>query len=288
MDPTFLLIQALNGLQYGLLLFLTASGLTLVLGIMGVINLAHGAFYMIGAYLALTLTSATGSLFWALVLGVPAGAVLGLVIERLFIAPLHGRDHLAQVLVTFGLILVAAEVRSLIWGNDVHGVAVPAPLAGGLPLTDVLDWPIYRAFVSGVCVVLAGVMALVLRYSRLGMRIRAAASRPATIDLLGLDARALHALVFSAGIALAVLAGGLAAPIESVYPGMGDGVLILSFVVVAIGGLGSVRGAFLAALAVGLVTVLGRSLVPELSGAAVYALMAAVLLWRPAGLFGRA
>lgn len=287
LDPVFILIQLLNGVQYGLLLFLIASGLTLIFGIMGVINLAHGSFYMIGAYLALSLTQFTGNLFLAVVLGIPIAIVLGLIVERLLITHLYDRDHLYQVLLTFGLILIFNELQSVIWGDDPHGVPIPEILNGALPLTDVLSYPYYRIFVSLACLALAVGMYFVIQRTRLGMMIRAGASNREMVETLGINIRLLYAVVFSIGITLAAVAGMLAAPIESVYPGIGEQVLIICFVVVVIGGIGSIKGAFLGALAIGIADVFGQAFVPEFASVAVYALMAVVLIWRPSGLFGR-
>ncbi|MDD9879042.1 MAG: branched-chain amino acid ABC transporter permease [Magnetovibrio sp.] len=287
MDWLFLLIQTMNGIQYGLLLFLIASGLTLVFGIMGIINLAHGSFYMIGAYLAFSFTQMTGSLLWAIVLGIPATLVLGVVIERFFIVHLYHRDHLQQVLLTFGLILIFNELQLVIWGGDPNGVPVPEILAGSIPVSETLSYPVYRLFLSAVCLVLAGIMMVVIQKTRLGMRIRAGASNRRMVEALGVNVRALYAVVFSVGVTLAGVAGMLAAPVETVYPGMGEQILIVSFVVVVIGGIGSIKGAFLGALAIGLADVYGQVYLPEIASVAVYALMAAILLWRPEGLFGR-
>jgi branched-chain amino acid transport system permease protein len=287
MDFFIILIQVLNGVQYGLLLFLIAGGLTLIFGIMGVINLAHGSFYMIGAYLALSLTAMTGDLLTAVLVGLPIAIVLGLVIERLFIARLYHRDHLHQVLLTFGLILIFNELQSVIWGDDPHGVPIPAFLDISLPLTETLSYPVYRLFLSGACLLLAGGLYLVIQRTRLGMMIRAGASNSEMAEALGVNIRLLHASVFSIGVTLAAVAGMLAAPVESVYPGIGEQVLIISFVVVVIGGIGSIKGAFVGALMIGLADVFGQVFLPEFSSVAVYALMAAVLVWRPAGLFGR-
>jgi branched-chain amino acid transport system permease protein len=281
------LIQVLNSVQYGLLLFLVASGLTLIFGIMGVINLAHGSFYMVGAYLGFSLSALTGSLWLALPIGVVLAALLGLVLEKLFISRLYGRDHLQQVLLTFGLILVFEELRSLIVGDDVHGVAIPALLDGSVPLTDTLSYPFYRLFISAVCLVLAALMYVGIQKTRVGMMIRAGASNPEMTEALGINIRWVHALVFAAGVALAAFAGLIAAPISSVYPGMGNQVLIICFVVVVIGGIGSLKGALVAALLIGFVDTFGKILVPEFAGVAVYLLMAIVLLVRPAGLFGK-
>ena len=287
MDWLFLLIQTLNGVQYGLLLFLIASGLSIVFGIMGVINLAHGSFYMIGAYLAFSLTELTGSLLYAILLGIPMTMVLGFVVERSFIIHLYHRDHLQQVLLTFGLILIFNELQQIIWGGDPNSVPMPTMLTGAIPLSDTLSYPVYRLFLSGVCLVLAGAMYVVIQHTRLGMRIRAGASNRAMIEALGINIRLLYSIVFAIGVALAGTAGMLAAPVETVYPGMGEQILIVSFVVVVIGGIGSIRGAFIGALAIGLADVYGQVFLPDLASVAVYGLMAGVLLWRPTGLFGR-
>jgi branched-chain amino acid transport system permease protein len=281
------LIQILNSVQYGLLLFLVASGLSLIFGIMGVINLAHGSFYMIGAYLGFTLAQWTGSLWLALPLGIVLAAALGLLLEWTLISKLYRRDHLYQVLLTFGLILVFEELRSVLVGDDVHGVATPSILAASLPLTDTLSYPVYRLFISAVCLALAGLMYVVLQKTRLGANIRACASNPEMAQSLGLDIRWIHALVFAAGVALAAFAGMIAAPVSSVFPGMGNQVLIICFVVVVIGGIGSLKGALVAALLIGFVDTFGKVLFPEFAGVAVYLLMAVVLLFRPSGLFGR-
>lgn len=283
----FTLIQLLNAVQYGLLLFLVASGLTLVFGIMGVINLAHGSFYMLGAYLAFSLTELTGSLWLAILLGVPLSVVFGLALERVFIAWLYERDHLYQVPLTYGLILIIEEMRSILWGDDVHGVKVPSFLDFSIPLHGALSYPAYRLFISTVCLALAAAMAVVLKRTRLGMRIRAGAANREMVQSLGIDIRLLYAVVFASGVALAALAGMIAAPAASVFPGMGNQVLIVSFVVVVIGGIGSVWGALAAALLIGLVDTFGKVFVPDYAGVAIYVLMAAILLWRPEGLFKR-
>jgi len=281
-------IQLLNALQYGLLLFLVASGLTLIFGIMGIINLAHGSFYMIGAYMAFTLSSLTGSLMTAIVLGVVLAVLLGVFLEWALFSHLYKRDHLEQVLLTYGLILVFEELRSIIVGNDVHGVAVPALLATSIPLGPTLTYPVYRLFISAVCLVIAGGMYVLIQRTRLGMMIRAGASNREMVQTLGLNIGLVYRLVFALGVALAAFAGMLAAPVSSVYPGMGTQVLIICFVVVVIGGIGSVWGAFAAALLIGLVDTFGKVFVPDYAGVAIYVLMAAILLWRPEGLFRRA
>jgi branched-chain amino acid transport system permease protein len=285
MDLTTFLIQCLNSVQYGLLLFLVASGLTLIFGIMGVINLAHGSFYMIGAYMAFTLASLTGNFALALVLGLVLAVVFGYVLEWLFFSFLYEREHLQQVLMTYGLILVFEELRSIIVGDDVHGVQVPAWLAGGVAIGHDMSYPVYRLFISGVCLVVALGMYALLKKTRLGMTIRAGSVNREMVQSLGVNISLLYRMVFAGGVALAVLAGMIAAPVSSVYPGMGSQVLIICFVVVVIGGIGSIKGALVAALLIGFVDTFGKVFWQQAAGALVYLLMAAILLWRPEGLF---
>jgi branched-chain amino acid transport system permease protein len=286
MDFTTFLIQCLNALQYGLLLFLVASGLTLIFGIMGVINLAHGSFYMIGAYMAYALAPLVGGSFAAtLAVGLVLSVVFGYLLEWVFFSFLYEREHLQQVLMTYGLILVFEELRSLLVGDDVHGVAIPPLLAGSMALSDVQQYPVYRLFVSGVCLVLALGMYFVFTRTRLGMMIRAGSTNREMVQSLGVDIKFLYRVVFAAGVAIAVLAGMVAAPVSSVYPGMGSQVLIICFVVVVIGGIGSIRGALLAALLIGFVDTFGKVLLPQAAGVLVYVLMALILLWKPDGLF---
>ena len=281
------LIQLLNGLQYGLVLFMLAAGLTLIFGIMGVVNLAHGSFYMLGAYLAYALTAQFGSLTAAIVVGVLLAALFGVAMEWLLFRHFYERDHLDQVLRTFGLIYIFEELRSMLWGDDVHGVAVPAALDSAIPLTDTLSYPVYRLMMSGLCLLLAGGLYLLIAKTRLGMKIRAGAFNRDMAEALGVNSRLIQSVVFALGVALAVFAGLVSAPIASVYPNMGSPVLIMCFVVVVIGGIGSVRGALIAALLVGLVDTFGKVLLPSVSGMLVYVLMAGVLLWRPKGLFSQ-
>ncbi|HMM54601.1 MAG TPA: branched-chain amino acid ABC transporter permease [Candidatus Desulfobacillus sp.] len=285
MDFAFFLIQLLNGLQYGLLLFLVASGLTLIFGIMGIINLAHGSFYMVGAYLAWSLASMTNSLVAAIALGVVLTVLLGIALEWLLIRHFYERDHLYQVLLTYGLILVFEEMRSVIWGDDVHGVPVPDLLAYSIPLTEDLSYPVYRLVISAVCLLLALAMYLLIARTRLGMMIRAGSSNREMAQSLGINIKLVYMLIFALGVALAGFAGMINAPLSSVFPNMGGGVLIICFVVVVIGGIGSVKGAMVASLLIGLAETFGQVLVPEVAGMIVYLLMAAVLVWRPEGLF---
>ncbi|MGE0749292.1 MAG: branched-chain amino acid ABC transporter permease [Variibacter sp.] len=283
-----ILIQIVNGLQYGLLIFLAASGLTLVFGIMGVINLSHGSFYMLGAYLALTLTSLLGDIFLALLVGVPLAFAFGAAIEWLFIRHLYARDHLQQVLLTFGLVLIFNEVQRILWGPRPHSVPVPSYLNGSVRLFDIMSYPFYRLVVVGICVLLALAMMLVIQRTRVGRMVRAGESNREMLEALGIDTRWLFRLVFAAGVSLAAAAGIVGAPIESVYPGIGERVLIISFVVVVIGGIGSVRGAFIGALLIGLADAFGKVFLPQFASVVIYALMAGVLVVRPGGLLGRA
>lgn len=285
MDFASFLIQTLNSVQYGLLLFMLAAGLTLIFGIMGVVNLAHGSFYMLGAYLAFSLSAKLGSFTAAIVVGTALSVVFGLVLERLLFRHFYHRDHLDQVLLTFGLIYIFEETRSLLWGDDVHGVPTPSLLAGSIPLTDTLSYPVYRLFMMGVCLLLALALYLLINKTRLGMKIRAGAFNRDMTESLGINIKLIHALVFAIGVALATVAGMIASPISSVYPNMGAPVLIMCFVVVVIGGIGSVRGALIAALLVGFVDTFGKVLLPQVAGMLVYMLMAAVLLFKPEGLF---
>ena len=296
MDLATFCIQLLNAVQYGLLLFLIAAGLTLIFGIMGIINLAHGSFYMVGAYLAWSLSMHFGSLWLAIPAGIVLSVVFGIVIEWLLIRRLYRLGHLQQVLLTYGLILIVEELRSIIWGDDVHGVPVPELLSASIALTDTLSYPVYRLGISAICIVLAALLWLLIQRTRLGMMIRAGAADREMVQSLGIDVDLLYRFVFALGVALAALAGMIAAPVSSVFPGMGNQVLIVCFVVVVIGGIGSIKGALVGALLIGLVDTFGKvvelkigsfRLLPELAGMSVYLLMAVVLLWRPAGLFGK-
>jgi branched-chain amino acid transport system permease protein len=285
--PTFL-VQCLNAVQYGLLLFLVASGLTLIFGIMGVINLAHGSFYMLGAYLAFMLAPAFGDHFGLMLLaGVLLSALFGFVLEWVFFSFLYQREHLQQVLMTYALILVFEETRAIVVGNDVHGVPTPAWLSGSFALGQLMSYPWYRLFASAACIAIAIGLYAVVNRTRLGMMIRAGASNREMVRSLGIDIQLLYRIVFAGGVALAALAGMIAAPMSSVYPGMGSSVLIICFVVVVIGGIGSITGALVASLLVGFVDTFGKVFFAELSGIGVYLLMALVLVWRPEGLMGR-
>ncbi|MEQ9257820.1 MAG: branched-chain amino acid ABC transporter permease [Roseovarius sp.] len=302
MSTTLILIQVLNGLQLGVILFLIAAGLTLVFGVMGFINLAHGVQYMLGAYLAVFLYGLTGSFLAALVLAIPLALVLGLILEFLVFRHLYDRDHLSQVLATFGVILFLNQLVKVIFGPIPLTVPPPAFLDFSFTLVDGLLYPAYRValIVAGLAVALG--LWLVITRTRVGMLIRAGATNPDMVSALGVNVRQLFLIVFGFGAMLAGFAGVMAAPIFSVEPGMGDNLLIVAFVVIIIGGAGSIRGAFVAALLVGLVDTLGRTLVtdglrlimdassanqigPAIASMLIYVLMALVLFWRPEGLF---
>lgn len=302
MNTTLLLVQGLNGLQFGVLLFLVAAGLTLVFGVMDFINLAHGVQYMVGAYLGASLAALTGSFWLGLLLALPAALVFGLVLEFLVFRPLYDRDHLSQVLATFGVILFLNEGVKVVFGAAPMQMPVPELLSGGVPLMDGLLYPTYRLAILAAGLATAALLWFLVERTRAGMLVRAGATNAPMVAALGVDIRRLFMLVFGFGAMLAGFAGVMAAPILSVEPGMGDNLLILAFVVIVIGGIGSVRGAFVAALLVGLVETLGRGLMPDLmrlfmdassarqTGAAlasmlVYIVMAAILAFRPAGLF---
>ena len=302
MTTQLLLVQALNGLQLGILLFLVAAGLTLVFGVMDFINLAHGVQYMLGAYLGAWLAAATGSFWWGLLLALPAALAAGLLLEVLVFRHLYDRDHLSQVLATFGVILFLNEGVKLLWGAAPLQVPVPPLLEGGIEIMPGLQYPLYRVAVLAAGIATAGGLWFLVERTRAGMLVRAGATNAAMVSALGVDIGRLFTMVFAFGAMLAGFAGVLAGPIFSVEPGMGDNVLILAFVVIVIGGIGSIRGAFLAALLVGLIDTLGKSLMPDLmrlfldassarqTGAAlasmlVYIAMAAILAFRLAGLF---
>ena len=278
--------QALNGLQLGLMLFLMAAGLTLVLGIMDTINLAHGSLYMVGAYLAATLVQATGSFVLGVLLAMAATAAIGAAIEVTVLRALYRRDHLSQVLATFALILIANEAVRMVWGPQPIALAVPAALAGPVELVPGFSYPAWRLVLIAVGFAVALLLFLLVSHTRAGMRVRAGASNRDMAEVMGVDVKRLFTAVFAIGAALCALAGALLGPILAVQVGMGESILILAFVVVVIGGIGSIRGAFVGALLVGFVDVLGRTLlVPALASIAIYVLMAGVLAWKPQGLF---
>ncbi len=302
MTLTLFLIQILNGLQYGVLLFLIAAGLTLVFGVMGFINLAHGVQYMIGAYLTFLFFGLTGNFFAALLLGLLTALVLGLALEVLIFRHLYDRDHLDQVLATFGIILFVNEAVKVIWGPGTLTIPTPEILSGSLQLTENLRYPIYRLALIVVGVAVALGLYVVVTRTRVGMLIRAGATNAEMVSALGVNIWRLFTIVFGFGAMLAGFAGALAAPVFTLEPGMGDNLLIVAFVVIIIGGIGSIRGAFVAAILVGLIDTLGRSLAtdamklifdpsaanqigPSLASMLIYIFMAAVLFFRPQGLF---
>ena len=295
--------QALNGLQFGLMLFLLASGLTLVFGIMDMINLAHGALYMVGAFLAAWLAQLTQSFVLGVLLAIPLTAVFGMVMEATLLRTLYARDHMSQVLATFALILIINEAVRMIWGTDMP-LAAPAALSGPVELLPGLFYPSYRLVIIGVGLLLAGLLYLAVTRTRVGAWVRAGASNREMAMAMGINIQRLFTLVFGLGAALCAVAGAMLGPLLAVQVGMGESVLILAFVVIVIGGIGSIWGAFVCSLLVGFVDTFGRTLMPALfreifppqvasaAGPAVasilvYLLMAVVLFLRPQGLFAR-
>lgn len=302
MDLSLFVIQFLNGLQLGLLLFLVASGLTLVFGILDFVNLAHGALYMLGAFVCAWLTQVLGNFLLAVLLALPVTAVAGLLVERFIARPLYVRDHLDHVLATFGLILVIDTLVHLVFGPE--GIAVPLPdfLNGQIRLTETLVIPSFRLMIIGAGLAAAAGLYWMVTHTRLGMLIRAGASNRTMVSALGVDIERLFALVFALGAALAGLAGMLIAPITEASIGMGNNIIITAFVVIIVGGIGSMKGAFIAALMIGLIDTLGRSYLddlfklvmsqdaaetsaPAISAMLIYIIMAVVLALRPQGLF---
>jgi branched-chain amino acid transport system permease protein len=302
MSTTLLIVQVLNGLQLGVLLFLIASGLTLTFGVMNFINLAHGVQYMLGAYLAVAFYAATGHFVVAALLALAAALAFGLLLEFAVLRHFYDRDHLDQVIATFGIIMVLNQGVKLVWGAAPLTLPMPEALSGSVLLMDGLLYPVWRIVVVLVGLAGAALLYIVINHTRVGMLVRAGASNAAMVSALGVDIGRLFTLVFGFGAMLAGFAGIMIAPILSVEPGMGDTVLILAFVVIVIGGIGSIRGAFLGALLVGLVDTLGRSFLvdilrlvmssssaravgPAIASMLIYLLMALVLLVRPSGLF---
>ncbi|TYC65533.1 branched-chain amino acid ABC transporter permease [Stappia sp. BW2] len=301
MSFTLLLIQCLNGLQYGTLLFLIAAGLTLVFGVMGFINLAHGVQYMVGAYLVFAFHQLTGSFLVSVVLSMVAALLFGLLLEHFVFRRLYGRDHLTQVLATFGIIIFLNELAKVIFGPATLSIQPPEFLAGSIQLTEQLRYPVYRFVTILAGLVVAALLYVTVTRTRVGMLIRAGATTPEMVSALGVDVQKLFMIVFGVGAMLAGFAGVIAAPIFAIEPGMGDNILIIAFVVTIIGGIGSIRGAFLAALLVGLFDTLGRTLLteglelvfppsfstqvgPALASMLIYILMAVILVVRPQGL----
>jgi branched-chain amino acid transport system permease protein len=301
MSLTLFLILCLNGLQYGMLLFLIAAGLTLVFGVMGFINLAHGVQYMVGAYLVFAYTQLTGSFVLAVVLSMGTALVFGLVLEYFIFRHLYARSHLDQVLATFGIIIFLNELAKVVFGPATLTIAPPEFLSGSIQLTETLRYPVYRFFTIFAGLVVALLLFFTVSYTRIGMLIRAGATTPDMVAALGVNIKQLFMIVFGVGAMLAGFAGVIAAPIFAIEPGMGDNILIVAFVVIIIGGIGSIGGAFVAALLVGLIDTLGRSMAtdllsfvfnpsfanqigPALASMLIYILMAAILVFRPKGL----
>jgi branched-chain amino acid transport system permease protein len=302
MTGLLLLEQSLNGLQFGLMLFLLAAGLTLVFGIMDMINLAHGSIYMVGAYLMASITLVSGSFWLGLAGGVLLTAALGALLELTVLRRLYERDHLSQVLGTFAILLMSNEAVRMVWGSQPIALNPPAALAGPVELLPGFTYPAYRLFIIGVGLAVALLLYVLVTRTRVGMQVRAGASNREMAQAMGVDVKRLFTIVFAAGSALCAVAGGLLGPLLAVQVGMGESILILAFVVIVIGGIGSIRGALLGAMLVGVVDTAGRMLIPLLfdqlmgpdaaatAGPAVasiliYVLMAAVLFWKPLGLF---
>jgi branched-chain amino acid transport system permease protein len=300
----YLLLQMLNGVQLGLLMFLLAAGLTLTFGIMDLVNLAHGSLYMMGAYIAWTLIGWTDSFVLGALLALPATFLLGIVVEAIVMRRLYARDHLEQVLATFGLILFFNELVRVIWGPAGKSITVPSFLNRTVEILPGVPYPAYRFAIIVVGALVAILLAWLVARTRVGMLIRAGASNRRMIGALGVNIELLFTLVFGLGAVFAGLAGLMAAPITSVKIGMGDDILILAFVIIVIGGIGSIKGAFVAAMVVGQIDIVGRAFMPDLlktflsaSAAAsaapaisqvlIYIVMAGVLVWRPTGLFGQ-
>ena len=302
---TFLLFaeQLLNGLQFGIMLFLMAAGLTLIFGVMGLINLAHGSFYMIGAFAAAAVAGATGSFLLALVAALSAAAAAGALVELLVIRRLYGKDHLDQVLATFALILIFSEGTRWIYGSFPLFLNIPDYLSGPILLPGGIQYPLYRITLIAVGLLVALGLGLMIAKTRIGIQIRAGENDREMIAALGIDISKLYTLIFALGAALAGLAGALVGAIQSVQVGMGEPVLILAFVVIVIGGIGSIKGALIGSILVGLTDTLGGVFLPQLfklfmeasvatsigsslASMAIYFLMGAVLVWRPTGLFG--
>jgi branched-chain amino acid transport system permease protein len=300
----YLLLQMLNGVQLGLLMFLLAAGLTLTFGIMDLVNLAHGSLYMMGAYIAWMLIGWTDSFVLGALLALPATFLLGVVVEAIVMRRLYARDHLEQVLATFGLILFFNELVRVIWGPAGKSIAVPAFLSRTVEILPGVPYPAYRFAIIVVGALVAVLLAWLVARTRIGMLIRAGASNRRMIGALGVNIELLFTLVFGLGAVFAGLAGLMAAPITSVKIGMGDDILILAFVIIVIGGIGSIKGAFVAAMVVGQIDIVGRAFLPDflktflsasaaasaapaISQVLIYIVMAGVLVWRPTGLFGQ-
>jgi branched-chain amino acid transport system permease protein len=285
MTPSIYMIQAMHGLVYGMLLFLIASGLTLVFGMMGVLNLAHAAFYMLGAYLAYTITVHLGNFWLSLIVAPLIVGVLGVLIERFLLRKAHKGGHVAELLLTFGVFYVLSELVRLIWGSNPLPVPVPPILTGDIPFMG-MTYPIYRLFILLFSTIILAGMAVLLMRTRIGILVRAAVSDGDMVDALGTNVHVLFMGVFGGGAALAALAGVIAAPFLSVFPGMGLDALLDSFVVIVIGGFGSLFGAFVAALMIGELQSFGILWFPRLAMVFQFLLMVIVLIVRPTGLLG--
>jgi len=302
MNGILVLEQSLNGLQFGLMLFLLAAGLTLVFGIMDMINLAHGSIYMVGAYLIASIAQASGSFWLGLGGGILATALLGALLEMTVLRRLYERDHLSQVLGTFAILLMSNEAVRMVWGSQPIALNPPAVLAGPVMLLPGFSYPAYRLFIIAVGLAAGALLYVLVTRTRLGMQVRAGAANREMAQAMGVDVQRLFSFVFAFGAALCALAGGMLGPLLAVQVGMGESILILAFVVIVIGGIGSIRGALLGAMLVGVVDTAGRALIPALfehvmgpdmaasAGPAVasiliYVLMAGVLFWKPQGLF---
>jgi branched-chain amino acid transport system permease protein len=298
----YLIEQFLNGIQLGMLLFLLAAGLTLIFGIMDLVNLAHGSLYMLGAYFAATFAAVTDSFLLGIGLGLVATLLVGVAMEVIAIRPLYGRDHLDHVLGTFGLLLFFNEVVRLVWGPAGMTLSLPSEMLTALQVLPGVYYPIYRLVIILATLAIAFLLYLLVMRTRIGMLIRAGASNREMVGALGVNIKLLYTMVFGLGAALAGFAGMMQAPILTVQIGMGENILILAFVVIIIGGIGSIRGAFVAAIIVGLIDTIGRAFLPDLvrlflsysagsslgpalSSMMIYALMAVVLVFRPEGLF---
>ena len=286
MGTSLFIEQLLNGVQFGVMLFLISAGLTLVFGIMNLINLAHGSLYMTGAFIAAAFIRITDNFLLAVVIALVLTALIGVVMERLVLRRFYARSHLDQVLATFGLILVFNDLVRLVWGVVPVQLRLPGPFSGSVQLVADVQYPAFRLVILVVGLLVALGLYVVVVHTRLGMWIRAGASNRPMASALGVDVGLIFSLVFAAGAALAGLAGLMAGAISSVQVGMGEPVLILALVVTVIGGIGSIRGAFLAALMIGVADTFGRVLLPPALGSMViFMLMAAILAWRPKGLF---
>lgn len=286
MDPILIVVQGLNGLQFGIMLFLMAAGLTLVFGVMNLINLAHGSLYMMGAYLAASLQQKTGSFLTALVVAVPITVGIGMAVEVLTLRALYRRDHLDQVLATYGLILFFNELVRIVWGPQAYFMALPEALSRSVSILPGIPYPVYRLLIIAVGLGVGGFLYWLIHRTRLGMLIRAGAHNREMVNALGVNIKLLYTVIFGLGAALAGLAGMMGGPLLSIEAGMGEHILILALVVIVIGGIGSIRGAFLAAVLVGVVDTLGRVLLPAaLASMVIYLFMAAILCLRPKGLF---